>query len=322
MHTFQIFTDRIIAALRQNNETSRILMQDNKLQEIYDQLPCFHTEGEKTSFRKWIKDATLKHPQRRTAKQYQWLFIVDLQEASPTGYIVLMVKRAAHCLSTWEERALAVDNLLMDDPDDREYFFRNKHAVQDAVGEQSDVGESCWICANDFDKHVHRPQQGPCGHVYCRECFEKTLTHALKPPKAKYTCAFCRSCLVCGASSCEDHVTYERARPFPLDVILIERHLLCNPDQNYCAASEPLGGLSAKRYWFLRERSRELRIDLAIQLYILRRATDSRHEARAKEEVDESMSKVKSMAIQARVQTLEDLEMERQRETWGGDPLG
>lgn len=302
MQRFQVFTNRIVAALRQDNDTSRALLQDDQLQKIYDSLPCFH---EQSAFYKWVKSATLKHPQRRTAKQYQWLFIVDLQEAMPAGYIAPMVQRATLSLEEWEDLALDVVNLSVD-PDDRKYFFRNNHAVKDAPGEQSESGESCWICANDFDTDVHRPQQGPCGHIYCHDCFEKTLMRALRPPEAKYTCAFCRSCLVCGVSSCKDHVTpHEKAYPYPLGPNL---HLLCNGS---CVADEELHGMSPKRYWAFREQSRDLRTVLAVQLRVRNLAVDPVHKARAEEEVEGSLAKLKEMAVQAHKLTLEDLEVEQ-----------
>jgi hypothetical protein len=301
MQRFQMFTDRIIAALRRDDDTSRALMQHDQLQKIYDGLPCFHEE---LDFHKWVKDATMKHPQRRTAKQYQWLFIVDLQEATPTGYIVLMAKRAMLSLEMWEDRALNVDNLSVD-PDDKGYFFRNNHAVKDAAKDRSAVGESCWICANDFDADIHRPQQGPCGHIYCHECFKNTLAHALKPVEAKYTCAFCRSCLVCGVGSCEDHIiAHEKAPPYPLSPDL---HLLC---KEYCVADEEPYGMSPKRYWTFREHSRALRSVLSVQVYMRDLAVDPIHKARADEEVDQSIEKLREMAVQAHKLTLEDLEIE------------
>lgn len=301
MQRFQVFTNRIIAALRQDNDTARTLMQDDQLHKIYDGLPCFH---EQSGFHKWVKSATMKHPQRRTAKQYQWIFIVDLQEAMPTGYIVPMVARAVSSLERWEDHALDVDNLCVD-PDDRGYFFRNKHAVKDAAGRPSESGESCWICTNDFDTGIHRPQQGPCGHVYCYDCFEKTLVRALRSAEAKYTRAFCRSCLLCGVSSCEDHVTpHEKAHPYPLGPHL---HLLCNDS---CVSDEELYGISPKRYWAFREQSRDLRTVLTVQLRMRDLAVAPVHKARAEEEMEESIAKLKEMAVQAHKLTLENLEIE------------
>lgn len=323
MGTFQAFTNRIVAALRRKDDTSCSLMQDDQLQYIYDGLPCFHTEGEETTFRDWIKKATLKHPQRRTAKQHQWLFIVDLQESMPTGDIVLMVQQAADCLSTWKNSAYAIENLSTD-PDDIQYFFRNKHTVKDAERNEADFSESCWICANDFDAAAHYPQQGPCGHIYCRQCFQKALAHMeLAHFEAKYTCAFCRSCLVCGASSCKNHViTREKARPVLLDELLGTLHVLCEPEKRRCTGFEPLFGLSPRRYWGLREQSREIRVNLSVQSRILYHDLDPDHELRAKDEINEFVKQLKDLAIDARTLTREDEEKKRRRSAFlGEDPL-
>lgn len=303
MEMFQAFTDRIIAALVRDDDTSFALVQDYQLQGIYNGLPCFRIEEDDTTWRTWVKDAILKHPERRTAKQDQWLFIVDMQEATPTDDIVLMVRQAVHWLSMWEKRAFDVDNLCVD-PDDQAYFFRNKHAVKDAVVEQRALGESCWICANDFDTDVHRAQQGPCGHVYCHECFRKALAHALQPLEVKYTCAFCRSCLVCGASSCKDHIlSHEKADPYPLQPSL---HLLCG---DRCVGDEKLYGMSPKRYWAFREQSRALRCTLHLQVWHRDIAVNPNHRDRAEEELKQSIEKLKKMAIQAYKLTQEDQEM-------------
>jgi len=301
MQRFQVFTNRMIANLRRDDDTPRALMQHDQLQKIYDGLPCFQ---EQATFHKWVKDATMKHPQRRTAKQFQWLYIVDLQEAMPTGHIVQMAGRATLSLKTWEDDALDVDNLSVD-PNDKAYFFNKKNAVKDVGKDRSADGESCWICANDFDADIHRPCCGPCGHTYCHQCFKTTLSHALGPAKTKYTCAFCRSCLVCGVSSCEDHdFAREKARPYPLESSL---HLLC---EDHCVANEneKLYGMSPIRYWAFREQSRELRIVLHLQVYMRDFAVDPVHLARAEEEVKQSVDKLKEMAVQAHKLSLEDME--------------
>lgn len=305
IQTFQTFTGRIVAALRRNDDTTRALMQGDQLQQIYDGLPYSGTEGRDDILQEWIKDATLKHPERRTAKQHQWLFVADLQQTTPTGDIALMVKQAVHCLTTWESCALDIENLSVD-PNDREYFFGTKNAVKDAAREQVALGESCWICANDFNTGLHRPQQGPCGHTCCYECFQNILAHTLEFVKAKYTCAFCRSCLVCGVNSCEDHViAHEKARPYPLRPDL---HLLCTES---CIADEKLYGMSPKRYWAFREQSRGLRSVLTIQVGIVLRAVDPIHKTRAEEEMNQSVEELRKMAMLARQLTLEDLEMEQ-----------
>lgn len=111
MKTFQAFTDKIVAALRHDDVRIQSLMQDDKLNRIYDDLPCFNKCIEHLTFRNWVKDAILKHPQRRTAKQHQWLYMADLQESEPTHDIKVMIIEAADSVSTLEGRVCAIENL-------------------------------------------------------------------------------------------------------------------------------------------------------------------------------------------------------------------
>ncbi|KAF1924847.1 uncharacterized protein M421DRAFT_95180 [Didymella exigua CBS 183.55] len=237
MQIFQAFTDRVIAALRRNDDAARALLHDDKLLNICAGLPCFDTEGQDMTFRKWIKEAILKYPHRRTPKQHLWLFIVDLQEATPTGDIVLAVQQAVDCLDPWMNSAWDTENLLVD-PDDRDYFFHSEHTVEDAVGERCEINGSCPICANDFDEGIHRPQQGRCGHVYCRQCFQNTLKHAMKTAEAKYTCAFC----------------------------------LCEPGQSICFTSDSPFGLLPVHYWTLPLALTLLLVIVLLRLFPIARA--------------------------------------------------
>lgn len=213
MATFQSFIDRIISVLREDDVRGRSLIADGKLNKIYDGLPCFNTL---TVFRHWVKDATLKHPQRRTSKQHQWLCIVDALEHESTSDIEAIRVGAADWLSDWEDSAYAIENLVKDP--DTHYFFHEKHAITDAEGNEADFGESYPICTNDFDTDLHLAQRAPCGHHQCRGCFQESLTHAV----VRYQCAFCRACLVCGTYSYEYHVVpREEAPPCPLDNLCI-----------------------------------------------------------------------------------------------------
>lgn len=279
--------NRIIANLRRDDDTPRALTQHDQLQKICDGLPCFH---EQATFHKWVKNATMKHPQRRTA--FQGLYIVELQEIMPTEHIQVMAERALLSLKTWGDAAPNVGNLSID-PYDKEYFFRKNHAVTNVAKDRPTVGESYWICANDFDTDLHGPQQGPCGHIYCHDCFKKILAQALRPSQTRYTCAFCRSCLVCGVSSCEDRVFAAEKTSPSLDPSL---HLLC---MDHCVANEneKLYGMSPMCYWEFREQSQDLRMVLHLQVYQRDLALDPVHVGRDEEEVKQSVGKLKGMAV-------------------------
>ncbi|KAF2627708.1 hypothetical protein BU25DRAFT_410846 [Macroventuria anomochaeta] len=303
--TFQSFTSRIVAALRHDDVRSWSLVQDGKLNKIYDDLPCFNTCTEYMKFRGWVKDATFKHPQRRTPKQHQWLCIVDLQESEPTYDIEATVIQAADYLSTWKKRAYAIENLMIDWP--TQYFFRSKHAIKDAEEDGTDFGDSCWICANDFDADLHLPQRGPCGHYQCRRCFQKALEHAA----AEYTCAFCRACLICGTNSCKNHIIpREEAPPHPLNDLLRWEHFVCPVGR--CTAIEPLCGFSPKRYWSLREQSRKNRVRLTKIYWYLKQDLTPEHRAHVGEELDHLYNGIlKAQVEQAWALQMEDEETER-----------
>lgn len=259
MISFHVFTNRIVAALTLDETQGQSLIQPGVLHKLYKGIPSLNTRSNYEAFRKWVRNATLKHPQRRTREQHQWFCIVDMLEKGSISDVTLIVDSAIKSSEIWEQRTYDLDNLLVDwDATGTHYLFRNKHAVKDANTNVSDHGESCWICANDFDTDVHRPQQGPCGHYQCRECFENALEYAA----TKYTCAFCRACLICGASACEDHVLPRKTvPPTPLDQILRNKHMLCTVDQ--CRQAEALSGLSPKQFWLLREKTRSIRTNHA-----------------------------------------------------------
>jgi hypothetical protein len=253
MNTFQSFTDRVISFLRNNDAAGLDIIQNGALDKIYEELPPFMIHSK---FHAWVKEATVKHPHRRTAKQDQWLRIVTMQEHEPSINIVAMVLEASSWPSAWEKGAYDINSLLTDP--DALYFFRNNHCIKDAEGSGSEFGESCYICANDFDAEIHVPQQAPCGHCQCRQCFQKLLSN--KDPR--YRCAFCRSCLLCGNQNCPHHIVeHDIAPPYPLHEYLESVHTFCKAT---CLNEEPLCGLSPKRYWELREKTRQDRARLSM----------------------------------------------------------
>ncbi|KAI4957917.1 hypothetical protein J4E86_005057 [Alternaria arbusti] len=76
MQTVQTFTTSLIQSLEANNTAVVELAQDNTLQDLYADFPSFY---EQETFREWVKDGTLKHPQRQTEAQCRYLRIVELQ---------------------------------------------------------------------------------------------------------------------------------------------------------------------------------------------------------------------------------------------------
>jgi len=73
--TFQAFTCSIIHGLECTDPEVISTTQDCMLQHIYSDFPTF----DPTILKPWVKDAMLKHPFRRTAKQYHFLAIVQMQ---------------------------------------------------------------------------------------------------------------------------------------------------------------------------------------------------------------------------------------------------
>ncbi|XPT02917.1 hypothetical protein M3J09_012021 [Ascochyta lentis] len=261
MRTFQLFTNDVASALQDNNGIDADYIDRKMLHKIYDDLPSFFEDDE---FREWVKDATLKHPHRRTPKQQQWLCIVGAQQQKPSkskADLLHMILEVEDRASIQGEGAYDIKSLLTDP--DALWFFRNKHGIKAAEGNEDDIGESCLICANDFDAGTHLPQRSPCGHYQCRKCFQGSLKYV----SAAYNCAFCRACLICGDQACKHHIIPQNdALPHPLQDFLRTGHYLC---RDSCTAMEPLCGLSPRRYWELREATREVRSSLTKMLWFL-----------------------------------------------------
>ncbi|KAH7086326.1 hypothetical protein FB567DRAFT_527691 [Paraphoma chrysanthemicola] len=242
IRTYQTLTNSIIDGLRRKNTEVLSLATEGLLHELYIGLPEFDYE----SFKHWVRDATLKHPLRRTAKQYHFLAIVRLQTCGEPSSTKAKVLEAAVELEDWKARVYASQSLLKD-PDPL-YFFRNKNGIREidlALSKKGEIAQDCLICTNVFDKTVHTAMRAPCGHIICKRCFDKWLLQTT----GKYTCPLCRACVVCGNNECTYHdVHQDRAPPVPIPDIL-DRVL---PEHS----GELLHGLAPEQYWTLRERTR------------------------------------------------------------------
>jgi hypothetical protein len=252
---FRAFTKRFILAL------TRSTYWYPKLHEIYNGLPTAKNEDAYLKYRAWVKDATVKHPQRRTAQQHMWLYIVEMQSKEKTRIVQSMVNRAIEHMAEWKADTYEVDNLREDPDKNAQYFFENIRTVHGVELDTPSLGTSCLICTEDFDADAHMPARSPCSHFQCKGCHEK----ALDADSTKFACPFCRACLVCNRSGCVDHVVPARDReehfPAPLPGVLESAHMLCNgPLWFHCG--QPLFGLSPKRFWELREKTREFRSSL------------------------------------------------------------
>lgn len=249
---FRAFTERVIASLFRSAYWTR------KLHQIYDGLPTAANENAYQEYRAWVKEATMKHPERRTAQQHMYLRIVWMTANEKLRSVQSIVNEAIVSMKEWEAEAYNVDN-LRDDPDQEAmYFFEHVDSSQIVELDTPGLGTSCLICAEDFDDDLHRPAQTSCGHFQCESCFDR----ALEADSTKFICPFCRACLVCNRNGCVDHrVKQELWFPSPLPALLESGHILCTPHL-WCSCSQPLFGLSPQRYWELRENSRPARMRL------------------------------------------------------------
>lgn len=249
---FRAFTERVIASLFRSAYWTR------KLHQIYDGLPTTANENAYQEYRAWVKEATMKHPERRTAQQHMYLRIVWMTANEKLRSVQSIVNEAIVSMKEWEAEAYNVDN-LRDDPDQEAmYFFEHVESSQIVELDTPGLGASCLICAEDFDDDLHRPAQTSCGHFQCESCFDR----ALEADSTKFICPFCRACLVCNRNGCVDHrVKQEIWFPSPLPALLESGHILCNAHL-WCSCSQPLFGLSPQRYWELRENSRPARMRL------------------------------------------------------------
>ncbi|KAF3002605.1 hypothetical protein E8E13_008632 [Curvularia kusanoi] len=213
------------------------------------------------AFRDWIKDTTMKHPQRRTECQQMWLWIVEMQGLKNVTNVCHVVDEAIGRIQYWEQNTYSTHNLRQDPDHHAWFFFTYNNAIMEVMPGTPGLGKSCLICTEDFNAHHNRPNKNPCGHFQCSNCSDQPLEH----DATKFTCPFCRACLVCGRNACTDHIVaeqdHESANIVPLPEVLSIPHFMCELG---CAAKDckPTGrlfGLSPKRYWLLREETRATR---------------------------------------------------------------
>lgn len=169
MHTFQTSTISLIHALEADDSAVIELAQNYTLQGIYSDLPSVY---EQVTFREWVEDGMLKHPQRRTVEQHQYLHIVELQtRQGPCMDVGSIVASAVAAGQEWHETAYDPANLIKDP--DALWFFTSASQRLETVSIADD--DSCPICTSLFDAHTHIPKRAPCTHIFCAPCLSSWL---------------------------------------------------------------------------------------------------------------------------------------------------
>jgi hypothetical protein len=278
MQGFQTFTHSIIHALEAAEPATIALAESNTLQDLYTDLPSFHIHQAQVGsnpFRDWVKTGTLKHPQRRTAKQHQYLHIVELQsQQNPHMSLVDIISSATAAVEEWRERAYDAVNIVQDPAALHFFTYHSKNGLETLSLDEDDNDndtdsihtttkvfkkttvhptDECPVCINPFDSTTHIPKKAPCAHVFCFPC----ITSWLYSSTGTYACSLCRACLICGRNPCTHHdlPPPESVLPMPLpeilDAVLADR------------LGKVLHGFLPETYWVLRERTRKDRVVLA-----------------------------------------------------------
>lgn len=257
MWVLQTFTTSVIQALNDKHPEVIALATDGSLYTIYQDLPSFQEPAE---FSAWVKDATLKHPLRRTAKQSQFLDLVLQQEkvlaakkqpltnSREFPFLPRIITHVVAALESWKTRALSPERL------DRDYhelaFFYHMHKIQPAETAETE----CAVCTYTFDSTTHAPEAGPCGHILCKSCFRGWMDEI----NETFSCPLCRACLVCGLNPCTYHAI-KRDIASPCDLSASLNTMLVGGEEGRIALlhSHP------QLYWDLRESTRALRVKVA-----------------------------------------------------------
>jgi hypothetical protein len=246
--TFQAFTCSVIDGIERKDPEVTHMIEAGTLRDICSCLPSFQS----TILKPWIKDAMLKHPFRRTAKQYHFLAIVQVQTRGDLRSPQNIAVGAKIELDGRKTRVYDPTSLVKDP--DALYFFRSKNGIKeiDLSQNHANCTRECLICDNLFDEDMHLTQRAPCGHVVCSDCFGKWL----KQCNATYACMMCRACVLCGNNYCPHHdVHQDRATPHSVPQIVD----LVLPNK----VDQVLHGIKPKRYWVLQESTRRDRAMLA-----------------------------------------------------------
>jgi hypothetical protein len=256
MVKIQSFTHAVTTLLEQTIAPQQGLV--SAIRNLYDGLPSF---SEQLKFGLWIQNATLKHPLQRTAKQYQWLSVLDMiTDIGTDGAVERIVPGAMAALEEWKERVLLPDNLPIDQ--DENYIFKHKHGLTNVpISSNADIKklDDCPVCTLPLTP-LSFAKAAPCTHVLCKKCFLKWIAQS----KETCTCPLCRACLICGNAEypCKWHrLNRELAPPVPLPTILDA----CLPEK----VGEVLHGIQPEKYFVLREATRQDRARLEILSYWL-----------------------------------------------------
>lgn len=75
--TYQAFTKSIINGLERKDPETVSLVEDRYLESVFSEIP---TKPDAKALQLWIKDAMLKHPLRRTERQYLTFALIRAQE--------------------------------------------------------------------------------------------------------------------------------------------------------------------------------------------------------------------------------------------------
>ncbi|KAH7390872.1 hypothetical protein DE146DRAFT_766966 [Phaeosphaeria sp. MPI-PUGE-AT-0046c] len=247
MSTYQNFHESIVKAIERGDAEAMTLLRDGLIDAVYARIPRYNMD----KFRLWVMFTVLSNPLRRHKGQYSFVAIVRAQDRGEFDSLTSKVLTIFGDCAEMDERTHDPKNLL-EDPDDL-YFFRHHNGIKNVgVSDVKGADGTCLICTEAFDDTQHAAQQGPCGHIVSKNCFEKWLFES----SMTYTCPLCRVCVICGANPCANHkIKTERVQPASLsgclDTIFPKN------------AGKLLNGILPVWYWHLREITLPDRVILA-----------------------------------------------------------
>jgi hypothetical protein len=281
IESFREFTKALITGIAQHNPAILQALTSGLIPNIYASPQMFRQFDE---FHGWVRDAMLKHPQRRTREQARFLAIV---RGRPV--VEQQLYRACEAYVSWEVEAYKVESLLSD-PDDN-YIFESENDlkfcnVDDEEKKRPGAEDACSICMTEFshpsewqgaasDPNHTIPMLTPCGHIICTTCLANWRTSSAAT--GVYTCPLCRGCLICGLAPCRFHVVeQEKAEPQDLNEILLD--VLLDTDEQH-PLQHPLRNIAASDFWLLRETTREMRVKANMLEEALEQSTNDEDQA-------------------------------------------